>query len=283
MKRALLFAFSTLTLVIVLTAGSMNENGRAGYTGSPGEVTCNTTNCHNSFVLNSGDGTIGTTSTMINWIYEPSTNYTISIKVAKPGVSLFGFGVEILTSSNDNAGTIVVTDTVHTQLKSRFVNGIIRKNIVHKLNGGASQDSVTFSFNWTAPNTGSGTLTMYFIGNATNANGNVNGDYIYNSSQIIMPSGENNIENIISAYPFTVYPNPAGTNISLHYYLQKNEVVSIKLYDMRGSLVYLLTKSNHFAGENNELIFLPSECHSGLYLLSIESPSGRESRKLIIN
>ena len=141
MKRKLTISIGALLIIITFTAEFMNENGRAGYTGSPGEVTCNTTGCHNSFTLNSGGGTISATSTLINWIYEPLTNYTINIKVSKTDVLLFGFGAEILTSSNNNAGTIVATDAVHTQLKSRLVNGIIRKNIVHKLNGGISQDS----------------------------------------------------------------------------------------------------------------------------------------------
>ena len=283
MKRTLFLCLCALPLFITLTSGIINESGRAGYTGSPGEVTCNTSSCHNSFALNSGGGSVSATSTMINWIYEPLTTYTINIKVAKTGVHLFGFGVEILNLSNNNAGTIIVTNAVKTQLKSRFISGVIRRNIVHQLNGGASPDSVIFSFDWTSPDTTSGAITMYFVGNASNQNGSVTGDYIYSSSLLITPVGGNKVDNIVSVSPFSVYPSPANTSISLHYYLQKNENVEVKLYDMQGTLAYLLMKADHTAGENNELISLPSECRSGLYLLSVESSSGRVNRKLMIN
>ncbi len=272
-----------LVLFVTLTAGLMDDNGRAGFTGSPGEITCNTTNCHNSFVLNSGSGSISVTSNMINWVYEPLTNYTINIKVAKTGVQLFGFGVEILNRLNNNAGTLVITNAARTQFKSRSVGSIIRKNIVHQLNGGSSQDSVIFSFDWIAPDTSTGILTMYFSGNATNSSGSPSGDYIYNSSQTITPSGGNAVKNMVVANPFTVFPNPASTNIHLLFYLPKNEMVEIKLYDMQYSFVHQLMKNYHPAGENNVSISLPSDCRSGLYLLSIESSSGRESRKIMIN
>ena len=261
----------------------MNETGRAGYTGSPGEPTCNTSGCHSSFALNSGDGSVTATSNMDNWIYEPLVNYTINIKVAKPFVNLFGFGAEILTSTNDNAGTIVINDAVRTQIKSRIVNGVIRKNIVHQLNGGASPDSVLFSFNWTAPDTSAGEIIMYFVGNAANANNSSSGDFIYAGKQLIIPSGRNGVDNLISSNSFSVYPNPASTHISLHYFLPKKEIVRVKLYDVKNSLSYLLMNAQHSAGENNEVISIPSECQSGLYLLSIESNTVRLNRKLMIN
>ncbi len=283
MKHSLLIIMCVLVLFVTLAAGLMDDNGRAGFTGSPGEITCNTTNCHNSFVLNSGGGSISATSNMINWAYEPLTNYTINIKVAKTGVQLFGFGVEILNGLNNNAGTLVITDAARTQFKSRSVGGIIRKNIVHQLNGGSSQDSVLFSFDWIAPDTSSGILTMYFIGNATNSSGSPSGDYIYNSSQTITPSGVNAVENLVATNPFSVFPNPATSTIRLHFYLPKNEIVEVKLYDMQYSFVRQLMKHYHHAGENNVSISLPADCKSGLYLICIESESGRESRKLMIN
>ena len=50
MKRTLLLTMSLLILTIMLSANLMDDDGKAGFTGSPGEVTCNTTSCHNSFV-----------------------------------------------------------------------------------------------------------------------------------------------------------------------------------------------------------------------------------------
>lgn len=283
MNNKLYKVFGIIMIFISLSASLKNDNGRAGYTGSPGEATCNTTSCHTSFVLNSGGGSLSATSTMNNWVYVPLNTYTINIKVAQSAFSLFGFGVELLTSSNNNAGTIIVTDPVHTIIKSRSVGGVLRKNIVHQLNGGAFQDSVVFSFNWTAPDSSIGDITMYFVGNASNKNNDVSGDYIYSSTQLISPSAGNGLSTFVDIDPLSVYPNPASTKIYLHFNLVKKENICVKLYNLDGRNSHILFNDDRNAGENIELILLPPNCRSGLYLLTIESASGRESRKLMIN
>jgi hypothetical protein len=283
MKRSIILTLTVLAVFISLTAAMMDENGKAGYTGSPGEVTCNTTNCHNSYALNSGGGSVSATCTMVNWKYEPLTTYTIQVKVAKSGVHLFGVGVEILDASNNNAGTITVTDAVHTQIKTRTVSGVARRNLVHKLNGGAGTDSVIFSFNWTSPDTTTGPITMYYAGNATNANGNESGDYIYTGSQAITPSTGNKVAEIVTVDGFSVFPNPVNKNFTIHYSLNKSENVNVKLYDLHGALVSVLLNEDRQSGENNDYVALPAACTTGVYLLSIESPSGRVSKKLIVN
>ena len=283
MNHKILLILLMPLVILVFTSETMNDDGRAGYVGSPGEVTCNTTNCHNSFALNSGGGSLTATCNMNNWKYQPLTTYTITIKVAKAGVGLFGFAAEILNSSNNNAGTIIVSDAVHTIIKSRIVGSVSRRNIVHKLNGGLSQDSMSFSFNWTSPDTTSGAITMYFAGNATNSSGSQSGDYIYTSTQLITPESGSKIDKIVTVDAFSVHPNPAVNNISIHYFLQKDENVDVKLYDLNGKFIFALAHLTGHVGENNDVIFLPSECSSGLYILGLESSSGQSFSKLMIN
>jgi hypothetical protein len=283
MKRTITTLLFSFVLFFTLTSELMDDDGRAGSTGSPGETTCNTSNCHNSFVLNSGNGSITATCNMVNWKYEPLTTYTINIKVAKPGVGLFGFGVELLTSTNTNAGLLIVTDAVHTQIKSRTVNGVSRRNIVHKLNGGLSADSMIFTFNWTSPDTTVGPVTMYFAGNAANGTGTTSGDYIYSATQTISPSQGTWLEKPVTADPFTVFPNPAKENINVHYNLHTNDFVEIRLYDMKTSASYLLLNSERPAGTNNEVLSIPSDCKSGLYMLSLVSSRNRVVKKMFIN
>jgi hypothetical protein len=282
MKRPLLISF-VLIIFITLTASVREDNGKAGYTGSPGENTCASSNCHNSYTLNSGGGSISATSTMTNWKYEPLVTYTITIKVARMGNDLFGFGAEMLSSTNANAGSWTITDPVRTQVKSRTVSSVSRKNVVHQLNGGAFQDSALFTFDWTAPDTTTGNVTLYFAGNAANGNGQTGGDYVYTGSQLITPLSTNKVPNIITTDPFTVFPNPANNKIALHYFLQKNENVIVKLYDMNGSVVHTLLEEEQMAGENNKTLNIPDNCKPGIYLLSIESASGQSCRKLAIN
>lgn len=278
MKRLFLIILPAITLLISLSALVMDDNGRAGVVGSPGETTCNTNQCHNSFTVNSGPGSVSASSSMNNWTYEPFGSYTISIKVAMSGFGLFGFGAELLNSSNTNAGTLTVSDAVHTQVKT--ASG--KRNIVHKLNGGLNQDSMIFSFSWTAPDTTAGDLTLYFCGNASNANNQPAGDYIFCSTQVVSPAMPAGFERLISRDPFSFFPNPARQTINLHYFLKSSDIVNVKLYSLNGSAVYSLSGEYRNAGENNVLITLPAECSTGIYILSLESPSGKVCRKLAV-
>ncbi|MBP6334711.1 MAG: hypothetical protein KA444_04495, partial [Bacteroidia bacterium] len=167
--------------VILFSSEQLSDDGRAGYTGSPGESDC--TNCHGSFAVNTGGGSITLQNGgMPTNEYVAGQTYNLSITVARSSNSLFGFGFEALNTLNDNAGTLNITDAAATQIKTRVVNSITRRNVVHQLNAGSASGSKTFNFSWTAPITGAGPVTFYFAGAACDGNGNDNNDYIYKSS-----------------------------------------------------------------------------------------------------
>ena len=281
--KGVILIVAALLAFLFLTAEKLSEDGRAGYTGSPGETTCSVTSCHDTFGTNTGPGSVSATCNMVNWKYEPFTTYTISIKVAQAGVQLFGFGVEILNSTNNNSGNLIVTDLVHTQIKSRLVSGVNRRNVVHTLGGGASNDSMIFTFDWTSPDTSEGVITMYFAGNASNSSGTESGDRIYSSSEIIMPASGIGINKITLVDGVSVFPNPVTDKIIIHYNLQKSEPVNILLFSVDGSHSWNLLSSQKAAGENNDLLQIPDDCNPGLYLLSIETPSGSFKKKILVN
>ncbi|HRC15161.1 MAG TPA: hypothetical protein PLY25_05740, partial [Bacteroidia bacterium] len=205
MKKLFTLIFFAIAGLVV--ADILNEQGQAVATGSPGEFDC--TSCHTGNNVNSGTGSISISSpNMPNWQYVPGQVYQIDVTVAQTGAPLFGFGFEALrTSNNTNGGTFQITNTSSTFLKTGFINGSNRTNVVHKKNGGLSNDSHTFSFNWTAPATNIGNIIFYSAGNAANNQGDTLGDFIYKTQQLITPSitGINEIQ----SSAISVYPNPA--------------------------------------------------------------------------
>lgn len=283
MKRIIPISILSSIALILFTSAFMSDNGRAGATGAPGETTCNTTNCHNTYASNSGGGSITATSSMNNWTYDPLATYTFSVKVARTGNHLFGVGVGILTAVNNNGGTLNITDPMHTQIKTRTISGVTRRNVVHTLNGGSSQDSMIFTFSWTAPDTTAGPLTMYFAGDATNANGQPSGDYVYTGNQVISPSSGNAISEVSYTNPLNIYPNPASDFINVQFNLPKSENVEIKLYDLAGRMSWSLTKNELSAGENNIIVKLPENLSKGIYMIRLESSSANIFRKIMIN
>ncbi len=181
-KKYMLLALPLVT--IIMTSSILSDNGKAGKTGSPGELTCR--DCHGDFAANSGGGSITISNTgMTNWQYVPGQTYPITVTVARTGSTIFGLGVECLTATNTNAGSFVITNTAATQLKSATVSGVSRTNVVQQLNGGLTNNTKSFTFNWTAPAAGTGTVKFYFAGIAGNNDGNESGDYVYNSSQTV--------------------------------------------------------------------------------------------------
>jgi len=167
--------------VILFTSEQFSDDGRAGYTGSPGETDCTT--CHASFPVNSGGGSITFQNPgMPLNEYIAGQTYAMSVTVSRTSNNLFGFGFEALTNLNDNAGTLLITDAASTQIKTRVVTSVTRRNVVHQLNAGAASGSKTFNFSWTAPASGSGPVGFYFAGVAADGNANDNNDYVYKSN-----------------------------------------------------------------------------------------------------
>lgn len=277
MTKAIQVSIAASVLAITLTSARivLQNNGIAGYTGSPGEQTC--TACHNSFALNSGGGslTISTTPSIGATGYVPGATYTVDVTVAKQGVSLFGFGTEILGSANANAGTISVINAAQTKL----LNSGSRRNIVHQLNGGTGTDSKTFSFQWVAPAT-AGPATIYATGVAANGNNQSSSDYVYSASLPI--SSSVGLETYVLSSGISIYPNPAVESVTLSYQLNEAADVSCSLTALNGQLITTFYSDKQMAGSHETKLMIPASVKPGLYLLSVRVNGQAINRRLII-
>jgi hypothetical protein len=283
MNKLVLLTISSAIVVGVSSFVMLSDNGRAGNTGSPGETTCANSGCHTSFTVNTGPGSVRLTSNMANWQYVPGQTYTINAIVKYTGRSLFGIGLEALTSANANAGTIVVTNSARTQIKMKTVSGVARNNLVHQLNGGSSNDSCFFSFNWVAPATNIGNVTFYYAGICANGNGSESGDYVYNSSKVASPAGTTGVQQIVKNKNDLKVINLPGSNL-LHLSYSSNEtgVVNAELYDIKGSMI----SSQEFGKKNDGNVELNmdilSEKRSGLYIVKVVHGSQQFSKKIAL-
>jgi hypothetical protein len=275
MKKFYHLTFALATAGMLFFAGIESDNGKAGATGSPGENNC--TNCHNTYAVNSGAGSITITSTMTNWEYVPGQTYQISVTVAQTGKSLFGLGFEALLPSGANAGTL--TAGTGTTIKNATVSGNSRRNIVHQLNGGASSGSHTFTFNWVAPTTNVGAITFYAAGNACNGNGADTGDYVYKTSQVVNPAAVGISEETMTPFSFSFYPNPATENITVNYSLEQSAKVSYTIYDLTGKQVQT-ESANRFPGAQQQNIDV-NHLQAGTYLISMNANGNVITKRFI--
>lgn len=262
----------TFTLVILssfswlmLTSSFENSAGKAGYTGSPGETTCSTSGCHSTFAPNTQGGSITISAPgMTNWQYVPGETYTISVTVAETGRSLFGLGFEALTSGNDNAGNLI--PGAGTQILTRFVQGVSRRNITHQDNAGLSPNSHTFTFTWEAPTENIGNVTFYTAGNAANNNNTASGDHIYSTSQVITPATSVGINEIGNTIDLVMFPNPVVNTLNMNYSVRKSGRAEAVIYDTMGKKVLNVFARDVQPGSYSEIIDV-SVLSKGQYIL----------------
>jgi hypothetical protein len=135
--------------------------------------------CHNSFDLNSGDGSLSIDN--IPSQYNPEQLYTLTVTIQDPGQERWGFEITVLDSSNNMAGSLSVADSTNTQLSSSSGRQYIKHTTAGTFDG-TTDGPVSWSFNWLAPEPGTGTITFYAAGNAANSGTSNKQDYIYTTS-----------------------------------------------------------------------------------------------------
>lgn len=270
-------------IAAIATADILSDNGKAGKTGSPGETTC--TNCHNSYSVNTGGGSISiSSSNMMNWKYVPGQTYHMSVTVSRSANSLFGFGFEALKATgNTPAGTLVVTNNASTTIKSATISSVVRPNIVHTLNGGASAGSKVFNFDWTAPSSDVGNIIFYAAGNACNNNGDEFGDYVYTTSQTVSPASTTGIADLnYGSNHINAYPNPVYQDLTVEYSLENPSRVQVSVLNLKGEIVLNLLNETQFGGFYTQEFNLGNKLAKGVYMLSVQTENKRELKKIIV-
>jgi bilirubin oxidase len=84
-----------------------------------------------------------------------------------------------------------------------------------------------------------------------------------------------------SASSITVYPNPAGNEISVIGY-QLSEINSIEIYDMLGQKVFISNPENRRLNPKSQITLDVSGLKSGIYFLTVKQNQSVTTRKIVI-
>jgi hypothetical protein len=149
----------------------------SGHAGNPpGNDTC--VNCHASYDLNSGDGSLDLLD--VPGSFTPGATYTLTVRLADPGQSRWGFQLTVLDDEDPLAqgGALVVIDSDHTQMTEDIFG--TEDYLMHTEDGTyeGAPGPATWSFDWVAPETVP-SVTFYLAGNAADGDHSPSGDYIY--------------------------------------------------------------------------------------------------------
>lgn len=250
-------------------------------------LTNNCTNCHGSFSVNSGNGSLNLIGLPAGG-YTPGEIYPLAIQLDDPDQSRWGF--ELTSYLNDNqtheGGTLeIVQGNTMTQLSNN--TGTDLDYLKHTSNGtfqGVPNGPVAWPFLWTAPVSGSGSVTFEFAGNAANGNGSTGGDYIYVSSTTvteIVNSVKNDVTLNKTFELISAYPNPFNPTTTLRVKAPVSGLSTLAVYNMSGQLVRKVYEG-FLDGSVREFGFDGSGLSSGIYIARLSGNGYSKDAKLVL-
>ena len=248
----------------------------ASRTGAPGEQTC--TQCHTG-TANDGSTTSSISSSLITMSeYQPGVTYNMTLSINN-GSSKNGFQVVALENAgNTNAGALIVTDATNTF----SITGSGNTYINHT---GAGTNQNSWNFDWTAPASNIGDVTLYYAYNVTDANGGNGGDQIYLGQLNLQSAGnpssiESNRE--ILNQSFTAAHNVSNNTIQLEFSNSSHSPLAfVKVFNIEGKCIQV-DEISVSAGKNKSNI-QTDFFSKGIYLVSLFLDNNVVTRKIAIN
>ena len=183
--KNILPVWGVLLLLFIVSSGNVfafSTGPPDEKTGAPNENTCAQAGCHTGNDLNVSEGSLVLT---IPETYIPSEVYTIVVNLARAGQSRWGFEMTALDADGARAGSFEVDDAGNTQLSEANSKQYIKHTSAGTAQG--TNDTHSWEFQWTAPDTDMGPITFYAAGNASNGNFNPIDDYIYTAQEESTP------------------------------------------------------------------------------------------------
>ncbi|HAD12164.1 MAG TPA: hypothetical protein DCF33_06965 [Saprospirales bacterium] len=271
--------FSTLVLL-------GNKNGRAtqaqrGNTGAPGDETQNgqpktCQACHNQgpiqatlaiTVLDSTNNTVTK--------YIPGKNYKARVTINATGPGLTGYGFQMIAlRDSDNTDLDGFSDVNPNNYKiASLPNGrtYAEHNNISSTN--------TFDVTWTAPPSGTGSVTFYASGNGVNGTGGTGGDGAgVNSLKLTeFSSAANDLPTAFSNW--TASPNPATDQLQLSGTELGVGAHHFRAFDASGKVVW---ESAQMIQNESFITNIPvSDWNSGIYFVQIEQGGKRSYVKVL--
>ena len=182
--KNILPVWGVLVLLFIVSSGTVfafSFDPPDEKTGAPNESTC--MDCHVGNDLNASGGSLMLTT--IPETYTPSEVYTIVVNLSRTGQSRWGFEMTALDADGTSAGSFAVDDAGNTQVSETNSKQYIQHTSIGTAQG--TNDTHSWEFEWTAPDTDIGPITFYAAGNAANGDFGATGDYIYTAQEESTP------------------------------------------------------------------------------------------------
>jgi hypothetical protein len=164
----------------VTTSHAFSSGPPAGVTGAPGESAC--------FACHADETHNGQFSIVAPQTYMPGQTYQITVQHGNSDASRRRWGFEMTALANNAPAGNLQSANSSTQVITGGPGGS-RQYIEHTSVGTFQNQTggASWTFNWTAPASNVGPVTLYAAGNQADNSGNTSGDQIYLTSVTLQP------------------------------------------------------------------------------------------------
>ncbi len=251
-----------LSVVLVFSNFVTYQGGSpAGYSGSPADA-MDCSDCHGGSAT-SATGILSSDIPVAG--YTAGANYTITVTLAGSGKK--GFEV----SPQNSAGTLLGTLTAGSGTTLKGSGKYITQS------SAVTTSPAVWTFTWTAPASGTGTVTFYGAFAITTSTTKV-------STMVVNESSASVSDNNNPSTSFVTFPNPVTNQININYFVKEAGYVSLQLFDLNGRLIKdILSENNSSTGNKNTVFYAGNNLKSGVYFLRFTNENIIETRKIIVN
>ena len=280
-KRIVLFAALSGLIYLTLTSES---GGPASYGNNCTGAKASITSCSGGGTCHNSTATTTTVTIIVDSGNTPVTRYVpgMTYKVIIGGVN---------TSLNPKYGFefTAVSGTGATQVKQGTYSSLPTFTIVDTVSGldvvehtrsltAATPGAYTDTFNWTAPTTGAGNITMYLTLNAVNGNSLADaGDASGNTSKVLTQEAPAGVAEVANNLAFRAFPNPVSSTLNLAFSNAQAGNYNVHVFDLAGKMIasQVITLSNGTAALNT------AAWTTGVYNVVIEKDGAMHTSTIV--
>ncbi len=249
MKRTFILVVFSAAIALLSLTGSSSGPAFSGSGDNTGRVspalTCAAGGCHGAATADiqlTAAFIDKTTGEPLAGGYVPGNIYEIQLDAVN-GVNAntrFGFQAVLVTGSNTQAGSIN-TSGLDADYRLATAGGIGLVEHRRTITAGTPGNEYHVAFDWTAPQVGTGQVTLWAIFNAVNGNGRDDAGDRCNTpfSTTIQEHAGSSVAGITQQeIPVRIYPNPVADylNVQVQYPTPGNYTAIV--YDLSGKRVY---------------------------------------------
>ncbi|MBX7044583.1 MAG: T9SS type A sorting domain-containing protein [Ignavibacteria bacterium] len=264
MKAKLLFVFASIFILIVFLFTSQNlynyPNGITGRTQKTSTSGCGS--CHGSGATTGLSVVITGPDSLAKGM---SSSYTLTITSATGSKGGLDVAVRSGTLSTNQTGT-----------------QLLNSEIVHTTGKSFSGGSVSFTFNYTAPNINT---TDTIFSTALSSTGGTGGQWNWSNKRVkvyTMTGVINNNEYQPSGYELKQnFPNPFNPVTSIVYSMKEAGNAELKVYDNTGKLISTLVNSFKERGQY-KVDFNAGDIAGGIYYYSLKTKDFTETKQMVL-